>query len=110
MPIWGRRKTEPAGSDAERTAQIIAEHLPADLASTYMALARPAVHLRAATGAQPVVAQLGGSPRLPPDEPWPTWTGHGPLSFIASLECAALAGYDTAGVLPPEGQLLFFYW
>src|SRR3954463_4696948 len=110
MPFWGRRKSEPVASDAVRAAEIVAQHLPADLAAAYMGLARPAVHLRAANAARPVVARLGGSPRLPVDAAWPTWTGHGPLSFIASLDCAELATYDMAPVLPLDGQLLFFYW
>ncbi|MFC4909356.1 YwqG family protein [Actinomadura gamaensis] len=53
-----------------------------------------------------VVGRLGGEPRLPPDTRWPSCDGHGPLSFVASLDCARLPGTG----LPEGGELLFFYF
>src|SRR3954451_5297435 len=106
MPFWRRSNTEPAESDAERISRIVAEHLPPEMASTYLGLARPALHLGPAIGGRPAVGQLGGAPELPAESQWPTWAGHGPLTFIAALDCAALRSYDTGGLLPLDGQLL----
>jgi uncharacterized protein YwqG len=50
-------------------------------------------------------SKMGGRPDLPPGEPWPTRDGR-PLSFVVQVD---LATVDTAGVLPPDGLLSFFY-
>lgn len=52
--------------------------------------------------------QLGGNPSLPPDAEWPVWPGHGPLTFVASVNCAELPGLDIP--LPEDGTLLFFFF
>jgi len=85
-------------------------HLPADLADRWTGLLRPAAHLRVAAAGDPVVGQLGGLPRLPDGVEWPVWEGHGPLRFVASVDCAALpvAGLDIP--LAPDGRLAFFYY
>ena len=57
-----------------------------------------------------VVCRLGGNPRMPEDQPWPQWPGHGPLTFIAALDCAALPPGETDLVLPDAGTLLFFFF
>ncbi|WP_198545915.1 YwqG family protein [Actinacidiphila yeochonensis] len=88
------------------------KHLPPQDAERWLSLLRPAACLEKATGSDPVVGQLGGTPRLPAGTDWPVWEGHGPLSFVASVDCAGLAvgaldiALDIA--LPSDGTLLFF--
>lgn len=96
-------------SALERVAQ---EHLPPDVAEQWLALLRPAVALTAAEDEQPVVARFGGDPVLPADAEWPTWPGHGPLSFVGEVDLAALSslGLDVSVPLPAHGRLLAFYF
>ncbi|SCE90902.1 Uncharacterized protein YwqG [Micromonospora chaiyaphumensis] len=87
------------------------EHLPADVADTWLSLLRPGIRLiNADDGDGPAVGYLGGEPQLPDDVAWPVWEGHGPLSFIASVDCAALPRVVTELGLPIDGRLLFFYF
>ncbi|MEV4434627.1 YwqG family protein [Streptomyces sp. NPDC049555] len=86
------------------------EHLPADVAERWLGLLRPSAGLRTATGADPVVGRLGGLPELPEGQEWPVWEGHGPLTFIASVDCAALPGAALDIPLPKDGTLAFFYF
>ncbi|WP_241825639.1 YwqG family protein [Micromonospora sp. CB01531] len=87
------------------------EHLPADVADTWLSLLRPGIRLVPADdGDGPPVGYLGGEPELPDDLAWPVWEGHGPLSFIASVDCAVLPGVATELGLPVDGRLLFFYF
>lgn len=53
---------------------------------------------------------MGGEPCLPADVDWPTWEGHGPLSFIASINCGAISRARVHTILPGSGTLLFFYF
>ncbi|MGW0909586.1 YwqG family protein [Streptomyces sp. NPDC002853] len=46
----------------------------------------------------------------PADVEWPSWQGHGPLSFVASLDCGALPVAELDIDLPSEGTLSFFYF
>jgi uncharacterized protein YwqG len=85
-------------------------HLPAEMADAWLSLLRPAVRLVHADRSQTPVGQLGGTPYLPPDVEWPYWDGHGPLTYIAGLDCALLPTQETGLGLPPDGQLLFFYF
>lgn len=81
--------------------------LPADLADRYRALLRPwGTILSAAGPGDEPAGVLGGEPHLPEDLDWPVWDGHGPLSFVASLDCGRLGAED----LPADGTLLFFYF
>ncbi|MFH8408096.1 YwqG family protein [Streptomyces sp. NPDC018019] len=94
-------------------ARLAAAHLPAEVADRWTALLRPAVRLtrpdnRRAPMSGPVAGHLGGLPELPPDVPWPVWEGNGPLSFVASVSLAALAGAELDIPLPEDGTLLFF--
>lgn len=41
---------------------------------------------------------------------WPLWEGHGPLSFVASIDCASLPLAALDIDLPDAGTLLFFYF
>jgi len=52
-------------------------------------------------------SKFGGLPWLPPGTPWPTGE-EGPLTFVAQIDLAELAGLPAAGVLPPAGRLVFF--
>lgn len=54
------------------------------------------------------MAVLGGAPHLPAGVAWPEWPGRGPLSFIASVRCAALPHEGLGEEFPQDGALLFF--
>ncbi|MFI6286114.1 DUF1963 domain-containing protein [Streptomyces sp. NPDC051018] len=47
---------------------------------------------------------------MPATLEWPVWEGQGPLSFIASLDCAGLPTGVLDIDLPEVGTLLFFYF
>ncbi|MEU3877861.1 MULTISPECIES: YwqG family protein [Streptomyces] len=85
-------------------------HLPADVAEKWIGLLRPGIRLVAADEGEPVVGQLGGRPALPEGVEWPVWEGNGPLSFIASVDCAALPVGELDVALPVDGTLAFFYF
>jgi len=89
-------------------AALAERHLPADVAARWIGLFRPAARLFAAVDGKPSAGQLGGNPVLPPEIDWPTWPGHGPLAFVASVNCAELPELDIP--LPEDGTLLFFYF
>ncbi|HTJ70585.1 MAG TPA: YwqG family protein [Actinospica sp.] len=78
-------------------------------AETWIGLLRPAFHLRAANPGEQIVGYLGGEPELPADVAWPTWEGHGPLSFVAAIDCALVPGDALDIPFPDSGTLLFFY-
>lgn len=87
------------------------EHLPADIADTWLSLLRPGIRLTNMEDSDgPPVGYLGGEPELPDEMAWPVWEGHGPLSFIASVDCTALPRVATEMGLPAGGRLLFFYF
>ncbi|WP_334662755.1 YwqG family protein [Streptomyces cyaneofuscatus] len=94
--------------DAFRSLAL--RHLPPDDAEKWLGLLRPGARLRVATGADVPAVRLGGLPALPADSPWPVWDGHGPLSFIASVDCARLPTAALDIGLPESGTLLFFYF
>ncbi|MBT2455494.1 YwqG family protein [Streptomyces sp. ISL-86] len=94
--------------DALRSLAI--EHLSPDMAEQWLALLRPGARLAVAGDSDYVVGRLGGLPMLPVDTEWPVWEGHGPLSFIASFDCAALPVGALDIALPDAGTLLFFYF
>ncbi|HVM27909.1 MAG TPA: YwqG family protein [Mycobacteriales bacterium] len=99
-------------SDLAYLTRLAEAHLPPAIAAQWLPLLRPAARLLPAPDDAPVVARLGGSPRLPADLPWPVWEGHGPLSFVGEVDLAVLAQarVDTGLQLPAEGRLAFFYF
>lgn len=107
MPCIIVGMTESTLHDLARTL------LPADLAERWISLCRPAARLVATPepGAEDVVVgRLGGLPELPEGMAWPVWEEHGPLSFIASVDCAALPKGALDIALPADGTLSFFYF
>jgi len=50
----------------------------------------------------------GGEPLLPDSLEWPMFDGRIPMSFIAELDCAALAAAGGLDLMPESGHLLFF--
>ena len=79
-------------------------------AETWIGLLRPGYHLRALNPGESTVAYLGGDPLLPPDVEWPTWEGHGPLNFVAAVDCAEVPNEEMDIPFPESGVLLFFYF
>jgi hypothetical protein len=79
-------------------------------AQTWISLLRPGCHLRTLTKGEPTVGQLGGEPSLPSDVEWPVWEGHGPLSFVASVDCDQVPAAELDIPLPESGTLNFFYF
>jgi len=97
-------------SDRELVAEIARQHLPPEIADRWLRLLRPAAVLRHAARGDRAAGVLGGNPRLPDYAEWPSWDGHGPLSFVAAVDCAALAAVPLDIALPSSGTLLFFYF
>ena len=79
-------------------------------AETWIALLRPSFHLRALEADETPLGYLGGDPLLPADLEWPVWEGHGPLGFIAAVDCARVPTPDLDIPFPVSGTLLFFYF
>ncbi|MFI0739899.1 DUF1963 domain-containing protein [Streptomyces sp. NPDC021100] len=77
-------------STADTVRAIARAHRPSDAAERRLALLRPSARLVPAAGGDEPAAVLGGLPRLPDGVEWPEWEEHGPLAFIASVDCAAL--------------------
>ncbi|MFD0270515.1 YwqG family protein [Streptomyces sp. NPDC127106] len=94
--------------DALRSLAL--QHLSPEVAEKWLGLLRPGVRLEIAAGSDDVVGHLGGLPALPATAEWPAWDGHGPLSFIASIDCARLPAAELDIDLPTVGTLLFFYF
>ena len=97
-------------ADRDLAGEIAGGHLPADIAARWLRLLRPAAALRYTGPGARVAAVLGGEPGLPDWAEWPVWENHGPLSFIAAIDCAALAAVPLDITLPHAGTLLFFYF
>lgn len=89
---------------------IAEQHLPSDVAERWVGLLRPGFRLEKASDSDAEVGQHGGQPKLPVGAGWPMWEGHGPLSFVASVDLAALPVDALDIALPTEGTLLFFYF
>lgn len=104
---------------SDQTAALTAAahtYLDADTADRWLSLLSPSLRLvHAPAGSTvPSVGWLGGNPLMPANEPWPTWEGHGELSHVMTVDCAALAeavpqSLRDAG-FPAHGYLSFFYF
>ncbi|MFJ8863723.1 YwqG family protein [Streptomyces sp. NPDC102451] len=94
----------------EALRSLALRHLSPEDAETWAGLLRPGMRLAAAADSGDVVGRLGGLPVLPVTSAWPEWDGHGPLSFVASIDCARVPSAALDVDLPPAGALLFFYF
>jgi len=99
----------PNVTSADEYARFARAHLPDPFAEKWISLLRPAVQFpqAAAPGETPAL-RLGGNPKLPDEVEWPIFEGYGPLSFVAELDCAAIAAVGGVDRLPESGHLLFF--
>ena len=82
------------------------EHLPADVADTWLSLLRPGIRLITDDdGDGPPVGYLGGEPELPDDLAWPVWEGHGPFRAhrLRRLHRAATGGHARLGCRSTAG-------
>lgn len=96
-------------TSADEYAHFARAHLPGPLAEKWINLLRPAVQFpRTAAASEATALRLGGDPILPDDVKWPRRKGYGPLSFIAELDCAAIAAVGGVEFLPESGHLSFF--
>ena len=93
----------------KRMIRLARERLPTDVAEKWITLLRPAAKLKYARPGDSIVAELGGQPSLPEDAIWPEWEGHGPLTFVSSIDCGALASMQLDLALPAAGRLAFFF-
>ena len=93
-------------------SRLAAAHLPTEIASRWLAMLRPGIRLSPDQVGDVVLARLGGLPRVPAGFEWPTWDGHGPLSFVGEVDLDAVArsGLDLDIRLPSTGRLLGFYF
>ncbi|WP_329026194.1 YwqG family protein [Streptomyces sp. NBC_01423] len=94
----------------EAFRSLAQQHLSPEDAEKWLGLLRPGTRLEVATDTDDVVARLGGLPALPAGAEWPVWEGYGPLSFVASIDCARLSTAALDIDLPEAGTLLFFYF
>ncbi|MEY9904953.1 hypothetical protein ABIA35_001169 [Catenulispora sp. MAP12-49] len=79
-------------------------------AKTWIELLRPGFHLREQNEGEPLVGYLGGEPLLPAGVEWPQWEGHGPLSFVAAVDCDEFPVAELDIPVPDSGMLFFFYF
>lgn len=101
----------------EDLQELAGRYLSPAQARAWLDLVRPAFRLSTADAdggspeiGSPEIGQLGGDPHLPCDVEWPIWPDHGPLSFIASVQCARLPKEGGPKDIPQDGSLLFFYF
>lgn len=92
----------------DELSAIADRHLPDPVARRWKELLCTALALRPAEPGDTVVGRLGGEAVLPADMSWPTWEEHGPLTLIASFDCALLPRIDFP--LPEAGVLQFFFF
>lgn len=69
---------------------------------------RQGVELRVKSGkAAKGTSKIGGHPDLPEDVEWPLWKTH-PLAFVAQIDLARIAKFDSEKLLPKDGLLSLF--
>ena len=99
----------PIMTSAAEFADFARAHLPQPFADQWIGLLRPAVVFPLPPAApQDPALRHGGDPQLPGDVDWPMLEGYGPMTFVAELDCAALAAVGGVDLLPESGHLLFF--
>jgi hypothetical protein len=117
------------------SAAVRADAVTGPYAQAVERFARPSIRLRPDPEADQYVGQsrVGGWPDAPVGFVWPTRTAHvpapspewmssypfgarplqadgvSPFWFVAQIDLAAVAPFDTDGLLPDSGSLLFFY-
>lgn len=108
-PLSGRPATVFDVASTAECVDFARAHLPQPLAEAWIRLLRPAVQFprETAAGEGPAL-RVGGDPGLPQDVEWPRLEGYGPLSFVAEMDCAAVAAAGGVDLLPESGHLLFF--
>ncbi|MDL4771625.1 MULTISPECIES: YwqG family protein [Thermomonosporaceae] len=89
----------------QRLRSLFGVFFAPEVTGALLPLIRPALRL-GADG--PVTVRLGGTPLLPPDEPWPVWEGR-PLDFLGAVDFAELAALGPIAGLPAEGTAAFYY-
>jgi len=82
----------------------------ADHADVILGAARTSIRLRprGRDNGDTNVSRLGGGAALPKGTTWPTWKDR-PQSLVAHINLSEMASFDSESVLPPSGNLLFFY-
>lgn len=114
------------GEDPFSPEDLAAASAPAPAAPAAAAPASPAVTLDKALLAKlssraialkprprkktfpPGASRFGGLPDLPATLAWPSGN-HGPLGFLAQINCREAARFDAQKLLPSKGMLYFFY-
>ncbi|WP_267889916.1 DUF1963 domain-containing protein [Streptomyces sp. NRRL WC-3618] len=94
----------------EALRSLALQDLSPEDAEKWLGLLRAGIRLEVATDTDDAVGRLGGLPSLPASAEWPVWEGHGPLSFVASIDCSRLPAAVLDIDLPEAGTLLFFYF
>ncbi len=102
-------QNRPVTASYEAVERLVRERLPSDVAEKWITLLRPAARLKYARPGDSIVAELGGQPSLHEDAIWPEWEGHGPLAFVCSIDCGALASMQLDIAVPAAGRLAFFF-
>jgi hypothetical protein len=96
-------------ASAGEFAAFARAHLSQRFADRWISLLRPAVVFPWDPDAPEGPALRHGSePLLPDSLEWPMFDGRIPMSFIAELDCAALAAAGGLDLMPASGHLLCF--
>ncbi|MGI5350306.1 DUF1963 domain-containing protein [Streptomyces sp. CA-250714] len=91
----------------------VTDTLTPQQAQRWLRLLRPGIRLRRHredAGEGSVVGHFAGLPGLPEGMAWPSWEGRGPMHHQATLDCALLPTHELDIPLPPDGELVFFYF
>ncbi|MFE4540905.1 DUF1963 domain-containing protein [Streptomyces scopuliridis] len=94
----------------ENLHQPVMDVLGPENGEHWRARTRPAFALTSQESDGTVVGQLFGLPSLPADVPWPVREGHGPMTHLATIDCAELPQGVLDFDMPENGTLLFFRW
>ena len=98
--------------EARVREMIRASDIPAEEATALQESLRYSIRMHTALTNDDELAvgatKIGGQPDLPLDTSWPEWRG-APLHFLAQIQLADIAAYDSDGELPHEGTLSFFF-